>query len=122
MGSGTSFIGILGPCFVFVISIIAMAVIMTWVFNNTRGSLLLEILLHASFNAAFGVTLSNLFPSLPFTPLVGLSMYSVLVVVALLVIAATRGRLSYERYLREMALPVPGTDREQEKGEVRTSV
>ena len=80
------------------------------------------MLLHASINTAPGVLLAKLFPSLPLTPLFGLSWILVWVVVALLVIAATRGRLSYQRYLRETALPAPGTDREQEKGEVRTSV
>ncbi len=63
-----------------------------------------------------------LFPSLAGTLLFALSQYGILVVVAVLVIAATRGRLSYQRYLRETALPAPGTDREQEKGEARTSV
>jgi hypothetical protein len=42
--------------------------------------------------------------------------------VALIVIAATRGRLSYLRYQRETALPTPGTDQEQEKDKVSTLV
>jgi hypothetical protein len=78
--------------------------------------------LRPSINTAYNVLLLKLFPSLPWTLLVGLSQYSIWVVVALLVIAATRGRLSYQRYLRETTLPAPLTDREQEPGEARTSV
>jgi membrane protease YdiL (CAAX protease family) len=122
MSFGTGFVGHLIGSVPFVIWTIALAVIFTWVFNNTRGSLLLAMLLHASINTAPGVLLPALFPSLPLTKLFVLSWLLVWVVVALLVIAATRGRLSYQRYLRETALPAPGTDREQEKGEVRTSV
>ncbi len=44
------------------------------------------------------------------------------VVVALVIIVATRGRLSSERYQRETALPAPVLDREQEQGEARASV
>ena len=53
----------------------------------------------------------------------GLSLYSVFcVVVALLIIAATRGRLSYQRYQRETALPAPVTDQVQEPGTASTSL
>lgn len=120
-GAGTGFVAILIPFVAFVISVIGMTVIFTWVFNNTRGSLLLAILLHASINAAAGM-LPLLFPSLVGTLLFALSRLLVWVVVAVLIIAATRGRLSYQRYLRETALPAPLTGREQEQGEVRTSV
>jgi hypothetical protein len=85
------------------------AFIMTWVFNNARGSLLLAMLIHASFNTTYGVVLPKLFPSLPAAPLANLNI--ALIGMALLVIVATRGRLSYQRYQRETALPAPGTDR-----------
>jgi membrane protease YdiL (CAAX protease family) len=97
---GTSFVGHLLGFVAFVIWTIALAVIFTWVFNNTRGSLLLVILLHASINTAPGVLLPSLFPSLAGF---GLSWFLVWVVVALGVLAATRGRLSYQRYLRKTA-------------------
>lgn len=89
--------------------------LITWVFNNVRGSLLLVLLLHTSYNAG-----SFLLPSL--VRLVNVNVYLVFVVAALLIIAATRGRLSYQRYQRETALPAPGTDREQEQGEAGMSV
>ena len=50
----------------FVINTIALAIIFTWVFNNTRGSLLLAILLHASINTAGGVHPSEAL-SIPYT-------------------------------------------------------
>jgi len=36
----------------FTVDVIAKAILMTWMFNNTRGSLLLVTLFHASFNTA----------------------------------------------------------------------
>jgi uncharacterized protein len=110
-GAGSGFVGISIPFVEFVISIVAGTCIITWVFNNTRGSLLLTMLLHASFNTASGYA--------PATPLVILSRTLCFVVVALVIIAATRGRLSYQR---ETALSGPRTDREQEPGTAGTSV
>jgi membrane protease YdiL (CAAX protease family) len=114
-GAGTGLLGIGLPFVEFVIFAIALRFLITWVFNNVRGSLLLVLLLHTSYNAGF-----YLLPSL--VRLVNVNVYLVFVVVAMLIIAATRGRLSYERYLRETALPAPVTDREGEKGEARASV
>lgn len=73
-GAGTGFVGILIPFVAFV----------TW-------TITLAILLHVSINTAYFVMLPKLFPSLAGTPLIGLSLYSVWVVVALLIIAATQG-------------------------------
>jgi CAAX protease family protein len=114
-GVGTGFLGIGLPFVEFVIFIIALTLIITWVFNHVRGSLLLVLLLHTTYNAG-----SYLFSSM--VRLVNVNVYLSFVVVALLIIAATRGRLSYQHYQRETALPAPVTDRGQEKGEVRTSV
>jgi membrane protease YdiL (CAAX protease family) len=95
-GAGTGLLGILGPFVEFVIMVMAMAYVFTWVFNNTCGSLLLAILLHASINTA-SIMLPYLFRSLPQTGslLFGLSQSLVWVVLAVLIIAVTRGRLSY---------------------------
>jgi uncharacterized protein len=46
----------------FVISAIAFTIVMTWVFNNTKGSLLIAILVHATFDTTF-VILNLLFPA-----------------------------------------------------------
>ena len=67
------------------------------VFPNTKGSLLLVMLLHCSINTAAGIGGPN-----------GLVMSGTFVVMAGLLILATRGRLSYGRYRRDgevLALP-----------------
>lgn len=122
-GAGTGFVGIMIPFVGLIIGFIALAVIITWVFNNARGSLLLVMLLHASYDTASTTVLTKLFPSLPTTPLInGLgNLTIVFIVVALLVIVATRGRLSYQRYQRETELPAPVTYREQQPGAAGTS-
>lgn len=119
-GAGTGLLGILGPFVVFLINVIAVSYVFTWVFNNTRGSLLLAILLHASINTASSM-LPSLFPTLAGTLLFGLCNSLFWVVVALLILAATRGRLSYQRYLTKGALPTLVKDRKQEKGKARAS-
>jgi membrane protease YdiL (CAAX protease family) len=80
----------------FCIFAIAMTIILTWVFNNTKGSVLMAVLVHASIDAPF----------LPFSVLLGPSevMNSMLVgfgALALVVVALTRGRLGYEHYQQE---------------------
>jgi hypothetical protein len=92
---GSGFTGHLLGFALFVIWVMALAVTFTWVFNNTRGSLLLVMLLHASINTAPYVILPRLFPSLAGF---GLSWILVWVVVALLLLVITRSRLSYARF------------------------
>jgi membrane protease YdiL (CAAX protease family) len=85
----------------FVTNAIAVTIIFTWVFNNTKGSLLIAILMHASFNTFLNGVLIQTFPA----PIV--TDYSILPVLvgfgaaALVVVALTRGRLGYEHYQRE---------------------
>lgn len=104
-GAGTGFIGISIPFITFVITVMGMTTVFTWVFNNVRGSLLLMMLLHDSINT--GVLSQTLFPSISATPLV-LMLAAFWVAAALLIIGATRGHLSYERYQHEMSLQAPG--------------
>jgi membrane protease YdiL (CAAX protease family) len=111
-GAGTGFLGILIPFVAFVIVCSAYAIVFTWVFNNTHGSVLLAILLHTSLNTAPAL-LPSLFPSLARTPLFGVTVLLVWVSVAALLIAITRGRLSYQCYLREKASSVSGSGVEQ---------
>jgi membrane protease YdiL (CAAX protease family) len=99
-GSSTGFIGILIPFLEFLIEIVAMTVIITWVFNNVRGSLLLTMLLHGSLNTA-GNTIPKLVPTLPQRSLVQPMEILLLVVSALLIIVLTRGYLSYQHYHQE---------------------
>ena len=84
----------------FVLVTTCLAIMYTWVFNNTKGSILIAILLHWSFDLST-VPLGSLFPA----PI--LDEYGLLVMlpgfgaVALLIIALTRGRLGYQHYQQE---------------------
>ena len=124
LGAGTGFVGILIFLGGEVIGNTALSCVYTWVFNNTRGSILLAMLLHASWDTAITISALRLllFPSLKMSGLYGLGLLLTEIVVAGVIIAATRGRLSYQRYLRETARPSPLTEREQEQEEVRMSV
>jgi membrane protease YdiL (CAAX protease family) len=79
----------------FIVMITALTVVMSWVFNNAQGSLLITMLMHASFNTFANKVVAPLFPA----PL--LDEYGLLPelvgfgVLAVLVVAVTRGRLGY---------------------------
>ena len=85
----------------FILMITALTITMTWVFNNAKGSLLITMLMHASFNAFANKIEEPLFPA----PI--LSEYGLLPVligfgaVALVLIVVTRGRLGYQHYYPE---------------------
>ena len=93
---------------VYVLATTCFSIIYTWVFNNTKGSLLIAILLHWSFDLSAGIV-APLFPA----PIV--QDYGLLVilpgygVVALLVVALTRGRLGYQHYQQEEEEPATAT-------------
>ena len=85
----------------FVIFAMAVAIVITWVFDNTKGSLLMAMLMHASIDT-FSVPLRLLFaPADVFNSLL-LSFG-----LALLLVALTRGRLGYQHYRQEE--PDPAT-------------
>lgn len=106
-GAGTGVVGISLALAAFFMGVLAISIVFTWVFNNTRGSVLLAILLHTSINVADPST---------GTLRLYLIFYAFYIVVALLIIVVTRGHLSYERYLREMGSPASQTVRELEPG------
>jgi membrane protease YdiL (CAAX protease family) len=76
----------------FVVTATAFAIVITWVFNNTQASLLLAMLVHASIDT-FGSTLGEVFPA----PAVSSSLPLLISfgVVAVVLVALTRGRLGY---------------------------
>jgi uncharacterized protein len=75
----------------YILSGIEFALIFTWVFNQTRGSLLLAILLHTSVNVFQGVV-NVLYPSQAGSEVNGLIGFGAL---ALALVFLTRGRLAY---------------------------
>jgi uncharacterized protein len=77
----------------FVIWAVSITIIFTWVFNNTRGSVLMVILAHGSINSA-AATVFGLFPAPAVTG--GIAQFVIgFGLVALVVMALTRGRLGY---------------------------
>ena len=85
--------GILGIT-LFIVTAVTFTIVITWVFNNTRASVLLAILVHTSIDA-FTVPLGEIFPAravssaLPF--IIGFGAVGVVLIVV------TRGRLDYGR-------------------------
>jgi uncharacterized protein len=97
MGGGSIVVIIL-----FTITAVTFTIVITWVFNNTRASLLLAILVHASIDT-FGGTLAAIFPAKAVT-----SAFPYIIgfgVVALVLIVLTRGRLAYERLAEAQSAP-----------------
>jgi membrane protease YdiL (CAAX protease family) len=79
---------------VFALALVGLRLIIIWVVNNTRNSVFMAILLHASWNTFYSAALIRLCHS----PLV-LGSYLNLAIaacaLALVLIAATRGRMGY---------------------------
>jgi len=73
----------------------AITILFTWIFNNTKGSVLLVILAHWSINSA-ATAVFILFPAPAVTE--GFANFVIgFGVVALLIVALTRGRLGYRQ-------------------------
>jgi membrane protease YdiL (CAAX protease family) len=100
-GARSGLLGIGVPFLGWFAFIVGFAVLITWVFNHTRGSVLLAALFHASHNATqdtFAVTfLPSMFPPevAAIAPIPMLSEAGV-VSFAVLVILLTHGRLGYD--------------------------
>jgi membrane protease YdiL (CAAX protease family) len=79
---------------VYVLSTTSLAIMYTWAFNNTKGSVLIAILIHAAFNWTTVAVA-------PLLPAPGLSDYGMLPILggfgafAAVLVALTRGRLGY---------------------------
>jgi uncharacterized protein len=87
----------------FVIASIPLTILMTWAFNNTKGSLVIAILVHMIFDLSFVIV--NLLFIAPIVTDYGSTLPIVIGcgAAALLVIALTRGRLGYQRYRQEVS-------------------
>ena len=79
----------------FVVWAVSITVIFTWVFNNTKGSVLMAILAHGSINSA-ATAIYILFPAPAVTS--GITNFVIgFGVAAVVIVALTRGRLGYRR-------------------------
>jgi uncharacterized protein len=79
---------------IFLLMVVALAIIMAWVFNHTGGSVFIAILLHASFDT-FGSAVQPLF-SAPMVSGTNLPFALGMVVLAIPILILTRGRLGYQ--------------------------
>jgi uncharacterized protein len=89
----------------FVVAATLFTIVMTWVFNNTKGSLFIATLVHTSFDTILSI-LNGLFP----TPIVNDYGSNVPILIglgalALVLVALTRGCLGYQRYREEVPDP-----------------
>ncbi len=93
----------LANMWMFVVMITLLTILMSFVFNHAKGSLLITILMHATFNTFADRLLAPMFPA-PVLDEYGLLPELIgFGVLAVIVIAATRGRLGYEHYHRHVA-------------------
>ncbi len=83
----------------FVILAVAIAIVFTWVFNNTKGSVFLAILAHGSVNMGIA-TAYDLFPVPTVTE--GFANFVIgFAALALVILILTRGRLGYRQEKEE---------------------
>ena len=76
---------------VFTVAAVSFSIVITWVYNRTGGSVLLAILLHCSLNFSQGLN-TVMFPAAANNEV---APVAALVVAALVLVFATRGRLGY---------------------------
>jgi uncharacterized protein len=79
---------------VFALALVGLRLVIMWVVNNTRGSVLMAVLSHASWNAFYSAALIGLFPV---RSVLGsyLNLTIAAGAMALVIIVLTRGRLGY---------------------------
>jgi uncharacterized protein len=75
-------------------------VLWTWIFNNTKGSILIAVLLHSAFDAAGSFVFGQIVIAKTLSSTAGhqvdITQTIVFVALGVLVLALTRGRLSYK--------------------------
>ena len=92
-GPGTGWAAFLTNFPIFLVLVMSLAIIFTWVFNHTGESVFMAILLHASINT-LGQVVPPLFPA-PAVVNTDLSITIGVAIAALLILILTRGRLGY---------------------------
>jgi len=111
-GAGSGLLGIGIPFVDWMAFIMGFTVLITWVSNQSRGSVLLAMLFHASINTTVGTFPGAFLPTL-FPPTVaahtGIPLLAELgmLILGIVLIMTTRGRLGYDRYRQDTALTTP---------------
>jgi membrane protease YdiL (CAAX protease family) len=80
-----------------IIGNIGLTIVITWVFNHTRGSLLIAILLHATIDAFGATAATSLFPVQWMQQNGNMALLLGFGAVALMLVVVTGGRLGYQR-------------------------
>lgn len=93
-GPGTGMAAFLRNFPIFLLIVLAFAVLLTWIYNRNHGSVFMAMLAHASINTP-QVVIMPLFPAVGITSL-NLAALIGCGVPALLIILLTRGRLGYQ--------------------------
>jgi uncharacterized protein len=93
--------GIVGIA-MFTLTAITFTIVISWVFNNTRASVLLAILVHSSIDT-FTLPLAAIFPAWAIAS--ALPLMIGFGVVAVVLIVLTRGRLDYGRLAETQSVP-----------------
>jgi membrane protease YdiL (CAAX protease family) len=94
-GPGTDLAAFLTNFPFFTLAVVSLAIIMTWIYNHTGGSLFIAILAHASVDAPEVAGWTGLFPNVS---MIGLH-WGILIafgIPAILILILTRGRLGYK--------------------------
>jgi membrane protease YdiL (CAAX protease family) len=81
---------------VFALALVGLRLIIQWVFNNTKGSVLMAILVHASWNTFYSAALIQLFPA-PSVLGSYLNLTIASCALAVVIVALTGGRLGYQQ-------------------------
>jgi uncharacterized protein len=94
-GVGTGLATFLTNFPIFTLAVVSLAVIMTYIYNHTGGSIFTAILAHTSINVPEAAGLLALFPAVG---MIGLHLALLIAfgVPALLIVILTRGRLGYQ--------------------------
>lgn len=102
-GPGTGLATFITNFPIFMLMVIALAILFTWIYNHTRGSVFVAILAHTSINTP-QLALIPLFPAVGFTQL-NLAILIAFGVPALLILILTRGQLGYRPGQEQAVIP-----------------
>ena len=95
------------------LAIMVITITWTWLFNNASGSILFAVLTHAAFNASQAY-IGKVVPNFPAQA--GNAALGIFLAIALVLIVATKGQLSYRSVRMNRPILIPATG-EKDKGE-----